>query len=309
MADKNTYLYTPKEVTEKLRKLIDDLNFSQNLLSQKIGVSSSVISQIIRGEYEFNPGNSVWMQIEKFLKKIDEKIYDTKVYRVIQRILNRINIEKKIAVITSGSGAGKTKSLEQYCFYNPDAIFIRVNEVFTKKYLLQVIMRSVGAEYHGLNMAQMFESLSDYFTRNQRLFIFDEAERLDVSELELLRDFFDQGNISLCLVGLDTLRTLLKRGKNLRENLVQLYSRVAYQEVVDFLEAGDVKLIFKDRFKGNKISEDLYKSLAKRYEKQGGFRAIINLANIIEKHIEKNKNIKMEINDELVSEFTKLLFV
>jgi DNA transposition AAA+ family ATPase len=158
-------------------------------------------------------------------------------------------------------------------------------------------------------MAQMFEALSNYFVHNNKLFIFDEAERLKVSQLEALRDFFDQGNIGLSLVGLNDLRNLLKRGRNLRENLVQLYSRVAFQEVVDFLEPNDVKLLFRDKLPGNKVSQEMYRHLAKKYEKQGGFRSMINLADLVIKVLDNNKDKKVEIDDDLISDSEKYLFV
>jgi DNA transposition AAA+ family ATPase len=305
----NNNTYSPEEIAEILREYIYRLKFSQSLLAQKIGISTSSLSQVMDGKYKYDPTNSVWIQIKNFVDKIDCTIYKTKVYVVTHRILSETFEKKKISVITSGSGAGKTTSIEQYCLVNPFAIFIRVNEFFTNKYLLEIMMRSVGKEPYGLNMSQMFEALSNYFVHNQKLFIFDEAERLKVSQLEALRDFYDQGNIGLSLVGLNDLRNLLKRGRNLRENLVQLYSRVAYQDVVDFLEPADIKMLFKDKLPGNKVSNEMLKHLAKKYEKQGGFRSMLNLAEIVLKVLDNNKDKKVEIDDDLISDSEKYLFV
>ena len=307
MPDKR--IYSPEEIAEILKEYLYRLKFPQSIVAQKIGISTSALSQVIECKYKYEPNNSVWIQIENFLSKIDSTIYKTKVFVVTHKILNETHEKKKISVITSGSGAGKTTSIEHYCLVNSFGIFIRVNEFFTNKYLLEIMMRSVGREPYGLNMAQMFEALSNYFVHNNKLFIFDEAERLKVSQLEALRDFYDQGNIGLCLVGLNELRNLLKRGRTLRENLVQLYSRVAFQEVVDFLEPADIKLLFKDKLPGNKVSPEMLKHLAKKYEKEGGFRSMINLADIVLKRIENNKDKKVEIDDDLISDSEKYLFI
>lgn len=290
----------PAEVAAQLKRLIQKLNFSQNQLAQKIGVSSSVLSQILTGEYDYNPDNFVWLQVFKFLEKADSKIYETKCLRTIWRMLNQAYKDKEIAVITSVSGAGKTTAIEQYCLMNHYAVHIRVTEVFKVKYMLQKMMQSIGAEYLGMNSQQMFESLSDALQRKERLFVIDEADRLNTSELELLRDFFDQGNIGLCLVGLETLRLKLRKGESLKENLVQLYSRVAYQKVVDILEPDDVKMILADKFPKNKISKEKYAELSKRFKNHGGLRAIIKLANLAGLMAERNGI--SAVDDELISD-------
>ena len=145
----------------------------------------------------------------------------------------------------------------------------------------------------------MYETASEVLARKNRLIVIDEAERLKVSQLELLRDLYDQGNMGLCLVGLDSLRSLLQRGKNLRENLVQLYSRVAYQKVVDILEPEDVELILNDKIPAHKVSRQTMKDLSKRYKSRGGLRAVIKLSLLAVKLADKN-GISL-INDEFIN--------
>lgn len=271
-----------------LDKIINQYQFSQSQLAAKIGISESVISQIRTGEYEYNPDNFVWTQIKKFVDSINKKVYETKLLKVVNRMLNDAFKDKEIAVITSTSGAGKTTAIEQYCLINHFAVHIRVNEVFNTKYLLQIILRSLHCPTIGMNAQQMYETASEVLARKNRLIVIDEAERLKVSQLELLRDLYDQGNMGLCLVGLDSLRSLLQRGKNLRENLVQLYSRVAYQKVVDILEPEDVEMILDDKLDRHSVSRQLMKDLSKRYKSRGGLRAIIKLANLALKFQDAN---------------------
>jgi DNA transposition AAA+ family ATPase len=285
-----------------LDKIINQYQFSQSQLASKIGISESVISQIRAGEYEYNPDNFVWMQIKKFIETINKKVYDTKLIRVVNRMLNDAYKDKEIAVITSCSGAGKTTAIVQHCLINHYAVHIRVNEVFTTKYLLQIILRSLGTPYLGLSTQQMYETASEILSRKNRLIVIDEAERLKVSQLELLRDLYDQGNMGLCLVGLESLRSLLQRGKNLRENLVQLYSRVAYQKIVDILEPDDVEMILDDKIEKHSISKAMMKDLSKRYKSRGGLRAVIKLSQLAIKLADKN-NIQI-INDEFIDSCT-----
>jgi DNA transposition AAA+ family ATPase len=298
----NTFGSDTADYSRTLDKIINQYQFSQSQLASKIGISESVISQVRSGEYEYNPNNYVWIQIIKFIENINKKVYETKLLRVVYRMLNDAFKDKEIAVITSCSGAGKTTAIVQYCLINHYAVHIRVNEVFTTKYLLQIILRSLGSPYLGLNTQQMYETCSEILARKNRLIVIDEAERLKVSQLELLRDLYDQGNMGLCLVGLDSLRSLLQRGKNLRENLVQLYSRVAYQKIVDILEPEDVEMIINDKIGKHMITKPMMKELSKRYKSRGGLRAVIKLSNLAIKLADKN-NVKI-INDDFINACT-----
>lgn len=298
----NTIGSDTADYSRTLDKIINQYQFSQSQVASKIGISESVISQVRSGEYEYNPNNYVWIQIIKFIENINKKVYETKLLRVVYRMLNDAFKDKEIAVITSCSGAGKTTAIVQYCLINHYAVHIRVNEVFTTKYLLQIILRSLGSPYLGLNTQQMYETCSEILARKNRLIVIDEAERLKVSQLELLRDLYDQGNMGLCLVGLDSLRSLLQRGKNLRENLVQLYSRVAYQKIVDILEPEDVEMIINDKIGKHMITKPMMKELSKRYKSRGGLRAVIKLSNLAIKLADKN-NVKI-INDDFINTCT-----
>jgi len=290
--------------SDKLKESIEKFKFSQNTLTRKIGISSSIISQILKNEYPYNSTNFVWSAIEKFLRISSKKIYETKLMRIVFRTLNRTYEEKKLSVITGVSGSGKTTALENYCLYNQDAVYIRVNEVLTKKYLLITLLRSLGQIAYG-SQFEMFDIVSEILRKRPRLIVIDEAERLKTDMLELLRDLYDQGNMALCLVGLQNLSTILVKGRSLRENLVQLYSRVDYKEIVNILTPDDVRMVFDDYLPKHKVSDIEIRKLAKEYEKRGGIRAIIKIANLAVKLAERN-NAK-EVNDEWISHATQEL--
>ena len=284
-------------VVTALNKLLFDLNFSQNSLARKIGISSSVLSQILAGSYLYDKSNSVWIQIEKFIEKVTGEIFETELLRKVHRVLNQTFKEKKIAVITSCSGAGKTTAIERYCLINQEAVIIRVTEVFNVKFMLQKMMQSIDAEYEGLSKQQMYESLSEMLQRKQRLFVIDEAERLHVSELETLRDLFDQGNIGPCLIGLSTLRKILQTGHTRKMDLVQLYSRVSYTEVVNILSAKDVRLVFGKITPKNKVSDKMCSKLSYEFASKGGLRAIINIAEYAARLSDK---VQADVDDDMI---------
>lgn len=306
MADKFTEKHFTEEWTDRLKDIMEKYGFSQNMLAVKIGISPAVLSQMLKNEYPYQGDNFVWISIRRFIEKTNQKIYETRLLKVVQKTLNRTFDDKEISVITGNSGAGKTTALEWYCLFNPQAIFIRVNEVLSKKYLMSQILKAMNQPYEGFSLYDMFEAICESVSKKNKIIIIDEAERLDTHNLELLRDIYDRGNIGLALIGLETLRVLLKKGTSLRENLVQLYSRVGYQEVVDILTPGDVKMVFYDLFRNHKVSAEKCSQLSRIYEKRGGLRVIIKIANVAPKIAERNEIaiIDDDIIDAALKEFT-----
>jgi len=250
-------------------------------LAPKIGVSESVISQVRKETYPYAPENPAWKLIAEFVSSITANIYQTELLNTVFQLLDTTFDERELSVITSCSGAGKTTAVERYCLVKPHTVHIRVVEVMTIKSLLQDIAKALGCPHTGMNSQSLFEMLSEVLKRKPRLIVIDEAERLKVAMLEMLRDIFDQGNIGLCLIGLGELRSLLVRGKNQKENLVQLYSRIGFNEVVDILTPKDVTLILRDKLPGHQVSNSKIKDLANSYRKKGGLRAVIKLCNLL----------------------------
>ena len=288
-----------KNVTlaERINTFINTYGYTINQLGVKSGVHPETLESMLLGN---KADESDWIKVETFLDKINSTVYPTKLLRVIHRMLDTLYEEKGIGVVTGNSGAGKTEACRQYCLLNPDAVYIRVTEVFTTKYMLTVMLQSLGGSVSRMNRQQLYETLNHQLSNKQRIFIVDEAERLQVQQLECLRDLFDQSNVALCFVGLDKLRTLMKTGNSLKEDLVQLYSRISYNKGVDILEPEDVRMILDDKLSGNVITAEKTKKLSRSFHNKGGIRAMFKLCNIMEKLMEKNKGELKEYNDALV---------
>jgi len=268
----------PTKIISDLERIAIKFGYSDNQLAAKIGIDAEIIPQIFANSYDYVPESHTWIEIENFIARAGMKIYNTVLLKTVTKLLETSYCLKKFAVIISESGAGKTVALEQYALTNVEAIYIRVKEISTKRYVLQDISKALGTEYEHMTAQTMFDCIVDVLKTRIILLMIDEAERLSFSELEMLRDIYDITGIGLVLVGLPKLLELLKKGRNLRENPVQLYSRINYTKVVDILEASDVKMIFADKlneFKLN-ISESKYKTLANRLVHKGGLRVTIN---------------------------------
>lgn len=274
-----------KELIKQLNEVQQKYQLSDSVLCGKIGIHLTELNHFRNDTC----GDHITTAVKNFIDKASQNIYPTKLLKVVHKVLKTVFIERELAVITSNSGAGKTTAIEQFAIENHSTVHIRVTEVITTKYLLVLLSKALHTPYIGLTKQQLFENINESLSRQNKLIVIDEAERLEVNQLELLRDLYDNGTIGLCLVGLESLTSLLQRGRSLKENLVQLYSRVGYKKVVDILEPDDVRMIFADKVGKHKISDQVIRSLAKKLENRGGLRAILKLSNLINKNAAANK--------------------
>lgn len=287
---RNPKLLPAKAYSDVLQRFCEKYRFSQTQLAHKIGISTAVLSQVLNGSYKYEPANHSWKLIEKFFSTFEKTVYETTVLKKIFLTLNMAYADNKIAVITSRAGTGKTTAQIQYCLINPDAAFIRVTAIFNMKYLLQKMLDAVGTPHSGMNLQTMMEALYDVTSRRKKIFIVDEAERLSIRQLDLLRDLYDTGNIGLALVGLNNLKRLLISGRSTSENLDRLYSRVLYYDAIDVLDENDVRMIINDQFPGNEVTQDIINDVTKRFKDHGAYRGVIDqLCYLIKKSMELNR--------------------
>jgi DNA transposition AAA+ family ATPase len=302
--ERDKKLPEPRGYADALKRFINKYKFSQAQMSAKIGISTASLSQVLQDQYKYDPANRVWQQIFRFFSQFEKQVYETTVLKKIFLLLNMAFDENKIAVIISEFGTGKTTAQKQYCLINPDAVFIRVTAVFTMKYMLQKMLESLGSPFLGMSNQAMMEALYDIAERKNKIFLFDEAERLTIRQLDLLRDLYDMGNIGLALVGEPALKDKLMKGRSGYENLGRLYSRIAFYTAVDVLEESDVRTILDDQFPGNKISDQMITTITGKFKNHGSYRGVIDqLCDHVKKGMLKNR--KECLTDDIIQNVFK----
>lgn len=290
-------------MNEKIKQLIEiqkKHKLTDAIISNKIGIAATTYTALISGDIDYDPGTDIWRLVDKYLEELNQEIYETELVKKMYRVLKTTYEDKEISVVTSVSGAGKTTAISQFCKTNPNAVHIRVVEIMTSKYLLEMMMKELGNPAMGMTNQFMYETVSELLIKKPMLVVIDEAERLKVSQLELLRDLYDQGHMGLALVGLKSLTVLLQKGRSLKEDLTQLYSRVGYHQILDVLKPNDVKMIFASKFGRHDVSERVMAALASKYKMKGSLRAIIKIANLAIKTASANEGRINKINDDVI---------
>jgi len=278
-----------KELNNRLRKIQENFEFSDLQLSGKIGITVDELSDFRSG----NLGDDIKINlISGFVEKLEANIYPTRIFSAMQRLLDKTFDDHAITVIGSVSGAGKTYAGESYCNAKPDAVFIEIPEVITPRYLLSMISMRLGLPWEGLNLMQMYENIKGSLALNEKLLVFDEADRLNKKMSEILRDIWHdgKGNCGIAFIGDENMKNKIKRGESLKENLIRLLRRVKYVEIFKPIHPDDLKIVFNDILGRNKITEPAILQAFEIFKNLGGLASIIDLAKVMKVFKEKKQN-------------------
>jgi len=278
-----------KELINRLRKIQENFEFSDLQLAGKIGITVDELADFRSGHLSDSIKENL---ISEFVEKLEANIYPTKLYSSMHRLLDRTFEDHAITVIGSISGAGKTYAGETYCNAKPDAVFIEVPEVITPRYLLAMISLKLGLPWEGLNLMQMYENIKSSLALNEKLLVFDEADRLNKKMFEILRDIWHdgKGNCGIAFIGDENMKNKIKRGESLKENLIRLLRRVKYVEIFKPIHPDDLKIVFNDILGKNKITEPAMLQAFEIFKNLGGLASIIDLAKVMKVYADKSKN-------------------
>ena len=139
--------------------------------------------------------------------------------------------EREIGVVYGAAGVGKTESLRMYYYsHRENCAYVQVPPYIRMRQFFLLLARELGIYVSGYQSTdRIVEHIRARLEgRPDILVIIDEADNLSITTLDTLRYIYDQKPFGLVLAGLPRLIGLLALGPERRENLAQLYTRIAY---------------------------------------------------------------------------------
>jgi DNA transposition AAA+ family ATPase len=196
---------------EDLSAFMAESKKSQKQISKETGLSSSVISQFLKGVYTGDNEETAQVII-KYLTVGRERLNSIKAVNFYKGLANTKNVlfaanyahtECKMALVSGDSGAGKTTALKYYAANNTGVIYITANECCdTPMAILSLICAQISKETPGRRNAMMNLLVSKLQGTN-KLIIIDEADHLSLKALQAIRNLNDQANVGILLSGND----------------------------------------------------------------------------------------------------------
>ena len=259
---------------EKVLDFLEKHGLSQATLSRSISVSSSAISQFLKGKYKGDV-ESLDVKLENFMKNYnpkstdqsDNKVVATANMQLSHYIINELIATKKLGAIYGMAGCGKTTMVREFMKEHPEAILIEAIPLMPTKTIINEIGRQLGVQQSS-TLTQMIQDIAKALKQREAVLIVDEAENLNTSSLEAIRRVWDFSSVPTVLVGTPSLISNLK-GR--RGELLQLFSRIALkvefsEPTLDEYEAlfGEVAVSIFKITKNMRIAENIYLT-AKRF--------------------------------------------
>lgn len=259
---------------QKVLDFLEKHGLSQATLSRSISVSSSAISQFLKGKYKGDV-ESLDVKLENFMKNYNPKSTDQSDNKVVVTanmqlshfIINELIATKKLGAIYGMAGCGKTTMVREFMKEHPEAILIEAIPLMPTKTIINEIGRQLGVQQSS-TLTQMIQDIAKALQQREAVLIVDEAENLNTSSLEAIRRVWDFSSVPTVLVGTPSLISNLK-GR--RGELLQLFSRIALK--VEFSEPtldeyeklfGEVATAIFKITKNMRIAENIYMT-AKRF--------------------------------------------
>lgn len=245
-----------QEALEKISKAAAELGISEKKMCERIGVSSSVISQIRGGYY---PGD--WdKQFERIYTYFSNKTAAAEAYSEVEyaptsistlvyKTLRNVQLKGGFAFVTGDAGIGKTKAIRKYIADNPlNSVMITVNPC-TKS--TTAVLKLLAMEL-GVPVSQSRDDLWMSIAaklHDGMVVAVDEAQLLTFGSIETLRsfaDFFSERGqtLGVALVGNQGIREKIE-GRT-REQYRQVANRAWQRQQISTtdVQPEDIRMLF-----------------------------------------------------------------
>lgn len=265
------------ETAIALRAYMAATGKSQGQVAKAIGMAGSTISAYLAGSYKGDIEGTE-EKIRQYLQLEEERrgsaigtagIVETSVFQTMTKALATTERKLELAVITGGSGIGKTTTLTEYARTHKSAILIEADPGYTATALFCELCHALSIPSKG-SLHDLMTRVIDKLSGSGRLIIIDEAEQLKPRVLDLIRRVHDKAKVPIALVGLDQLRSNLQGD---RMSFTYLWSRCGFVRKVDVLTEADERALIHSRL--GPVDDEIVDDL--RAESKRNARTLVKL--------------------------------
>lgn len=207
--------------------------------------------------------------------------------RAVERAMNRSPNLPGIVCLTGPSGLGKSMAAS-YCANHFDGFYVECRSYFTKKALVQAILREMGIK-PARTVADMMEQAAEQLDLSQRPLIIDEGDHLvdGRNTIELLRDLHEAARTTILLVGEENFPRKLMQWE-------RFHNRVLVWQLAQYSNMEDARKLASFYCPDVVLTDDLLERVIER-SKGAARRICVNL-DMIRDHCKKNALKKIDLD-------------
>lgn len=254
---------------------------SQESVAKKTGLSTSRISQFIKGIYTGDNETTAFIinsfvdlqEMRRDYSKAPEFTDKIKNSQRIMQTLDYVFANKCTGVVSGVSGSGKTTTLKYYQTIMSGVIYIQADATkWSPCSVLKLILKSLGKEFKG-SSSDMLDKIVDELYGTERLIIIDEAQHMKARAFDTLRTLNDRAEVGVIYAGTPDIIERMTIGKG-QEEYDQVYSRIELQcNLANRFSLAEIS----DLFSAYNLEKDVLKRLCVAATEKGGLRYAINL--------------------------------
>lgn len=229
-----------EDTAKKLKAFLVDHDWTQAGFAQRIGVSTAVINQFLQGKYKGNLEDlsnkiiNLLNTLDRKSRQFEKKFIETSVAKSIFGLINHTEActfeEGKIGIIIGESGHGKSECLTAFAKANKNTIYVKLDGGMTSTRIYNEIAEKIGIVDSG-SLGVITSRLKTELKDRQMIVILDEASKLTIKQLDLLRQIIaTKCKCPLILAGNAALLATINKSptKNGAECLDQFTARLTY---------------------------------------------------------------------------------
>ncbi|OHD14362.1 MAG: hypothetical protein A2086_17255 [Spirochaetes bacterium GWD1_27_9] len=205
-----------ENLRRRVKLYLTSNKMAQNTLAEKLDINKSALSTTLSGSYA-GKIEDVIKKITTFLDKEEQKLtnnikkieyIDTSISTKIEIAIREAEQDEKIAVILGPTGIGKSFFLKHFCNeIDASVIYIEADETYTIKSLLNEIKTVLKIDEKIKTTSALMKSITEKLKTTKRTIVIDEAERLSIKILSVLRKLHDKAGVAIIFCGLPVLFT------------------------------------------------------------------------------------------------------
>jgi DNA transposition AAA+ family ATPase len=224
----------PSALVAEVERVVAEQGWSGAAAARQIGVTAGAFSAWRNGTYGAS-SKGIDVKAEAFLQRMREislqpsgdrcfrVVAETSVFRQVTEVVRQCHLYGEMGLVTSISGTGKTRVVEDYVAANPGSILVKCHPNFPAGAVLGEIARQAGIEVRG-SVHVVLTAIWEKLAGSGKVIILNEAEHLKPGVLDVVRSIWDEARVGIVYVGIPRLAGLLR---SLKGDYTYIWNRVS----------------------------------------------------------------------------------
>ncbi|WP_373701653.1 AAA family ATPase [Porphyromonas loveana] len=223
-----------KRIAERLAVYCRQMGGQNKAANSLKGVSSATISKVLNNQWD-TIADTMWHSISAQIgaNAGDWQVVETAAYSDMIDLMASAKEDSQVLAIVGSAGGGKSVAIREYASATAGVHVVSCSEYMNKNAFLREVLRVMGLDNQGMNVAEMVDDVVSRLKRQDRpLLILDEADKLSDQVLYFFITMYNklEDACGLILCATQYLEKRILKGVRIeRKGYAEIFSRIGRQ--------------------------------------------------------------------------------